>query len=228
MLKGKGEAIIDGKKYDLEKGDVLTVFPNQLHEYRNSENEEFFITIFRPEILPEYKDIFYNKVPVNNVYKGGDKLLFDIVETLPEIYHGNDTNREYMYRGLLLAFFAKLFSKYELTKTKSADLSVVKSILNYCNENYKENINLESIANHLHISKYYISHLLNDKLGISFNDYLNSLRIADAASLLELGECDISEIAGSCGFNTLRTFNRAFRSVQGMSPSEYRKNFKTK
>ena len=228
MLNGSGKAVVDGREYTLEKGDVLTVFPNQLHEYGDAENEEFFITIFRPEILPEFKDVFYNMLPVNSVYKGGNDFLFDVVKKLPEVYHGNDVNRAYVYRGLLLAFFAKLFSDFELTKTKNGDLSVVKSILSYCNENYRENINLEKISNHLHISKYYISHLLNDKLGISFNDYLNTLRIADATSLLELGGYDMSEIAEKCGFNTLRTFNRAFRAINGMSPSEYKKNFKNK
>ncbi|MBQ4117265.1 MAG: helix-turn-helix transcriptional regulator, partial [Clostridia bacterium] len=93
----------------------------------------------------------------------------------------------------------------------------------FCNENYMNNIYLEDAAEALHVSKYYISHLLNNKLNISFNDYINSLRITDAVYLLEKKEGGITEIAQRCGFNTARTFNRAFKSVYGVSPSAYKR-----
>ena len=225
MFKGKGIAVIDGKEYILHSGDVLTAFPNQLHEYRIGKNEEYLITIFKPEILPEYKDIFYNMLPESPVYKtnNADELLYNIARNMPIDLNNQSSQKEQLYRGLLLSFFARLFSKINLVKAKSADLSVIKSILLFINENYKSDITLESVASSLHISKFYISHLLNDKLNVSFSAYVNSLRIADATLLLDSGKYDISEIAEKCGFNTLRTFNRAFKSVHNTSPSQYKK-----
>ena len=98
----------------------------------------------------------------------------------------------------------------------------------FCNENYKTEISLEQVAKNLHISKYYISHLLNDKLNISFSEYINSLRVADAVVMLEEGQYGMSEIAERCGFNTLRTFNRAFSMVYNMPPSQYKKKIMRK
>jgi AraC-like DNA-binding protein len=75
----------------------------------------------------------------------------------------------------------------------------------------------------LHLSKYYISHLFGDKLGIRFNDYINSLRISEACRLLRTSTLSVTEISDASGFGTLRTFNRAFMKQMGMSPSEYRR-----
>ena len=225
MFSGKGVAVVDGKEHILKAGDVLVVFPNQLHEYRVGENENFCIAIFRPELLNEYKEMFYTMIPENCVYHSENKseLLLDIAGKLPEYCQFDKQHKNNVYRGLLLAFFGELFSNIKLVKTKQADLSVLKSILVFCNENYKNEINLDAVADNLHVSKYYISHLLNDKLGIAFNEYINSLRISDAVIMLDERKYGISEIAEKCGFNTVRTFNRAFKSIYGISPSEYKK-----
>ena len=225
MLKGECTAIVEGEEFVLRSGDILTVFPNQIHEYKDGKNEEFFISIFKPEILPDYKDLFYNMLPVKKVYSTENKneFLLDLARKLPEMYAKEYKYKEAMYRGLLTAFFGELFSVYPLKKAKSADMSVLKSVLLFCNENYMNNIYLEDAAEALHVSKYYISHLLNNKLNISFNDYINSLRITDAVYLLEKKEGGITEIAQRCGFNTARTFNRAFKSVYGVSPSAYKR-----
>jgi AraC-like DNA-binding protein len=74
----------------------------------------------------------------------------------------------------------------------------------------------------LHISKYYISHVMSQKLNIGFNDYVNSLRISSACRLLRKSDRSITEISELVGFNTLRTFNRAFFKQMGVTPSDYR------
>ena len=74
----------------------------------------------------------------------------------------------------------------------------------------------------LHISKYYISHLFSDKLHISFNDYVNSLRVSHACRYLRDGTLSVTEVAAKVGFGTLRTFNRAFSKQIGCTPSAYR------
>lgn len=224
MLKGKGTAIVEGTEYKLRPGDILTVFPNQLHEYKDAENEEFFITIFKPELLPEYRDIFYNMVPEKNLFSddGKNSFLFNTVSNLLEAYKSDKLFKEQIFKGLLTAFFGELFSNITLTKAKTADLSVLKSVLLYCNENYLNDISLSDVAEHLHISKYYVSHLLNDKLNIGFNTYINSLRVSEAVLHLEDGSTDMTEIAQKCGFNTVRTFNRAFKSIYGIPPCKYK------
>ena len=74
----------------------------------------------------------------------------------------------------------------------------------------------------LHLNKYYISHLFSQTLGIRFNDYLHYLRISEACKLLRNTDYSITEIGDAVGYNTPRTFNRAFLKQTGTTPTEYR------
>jgi AraC-like DNA-binding protein len=65
---------------------------------------------------------------------------------------------------------------------------------------------------------------MNQKLGMGFNDYINSIRISNACRLLSETDDPVSEISAAVGFNTVRTFNRAFVKHIGSSPREYRTN----
>ena len=69
----------------------------------------------------------------------------------------------------------------------------------------------------------FLTGFVYDKLGLRFNDYVNSLRISEACRYLVHTDHSITEISEIVGFNTLRTFNRAFMKQLGISPSEYRK-----
>ena len=87
-------------------------------------------------------------------------------------------------------------------------------------------LTLAALAKQLHISKHYISQVLNEKLGVSFFQYVNQKRIdevkrrlADDAAL----QMTIAQIAYDVGFNSLSSFNTAFKKQTGQSPSEYMK-----
>ena len=69
---------------------------------------------------------------------------------------------------------------------------------------------------------------MSSKLKMGFNDYINSLRISNACKQLLKTDASVTEISESVGFNTLRTFNRAFMKQMGMTPSEYRRQKKMK
>ena len=64
--------------------------------------------------------------------------------------------------------------------------------------------------------------MMSAKLRMGFNDYINSLRVSNACKLLRKTDLSITEISERVGFNTLRTFNRAFSKQMGMTPREYR------
>ena len=58
--------------------------------------------------------------------------------------------------------------------------------------------------------------------GISFSDYLNQKRISHAEKLLIYPNVSTTEVATTCGYKSLSTFNRAFRSIKKISPTEYK------
>lgn len=91
-----------------------------------------------------------------------------------------------------------------------------------------KNLNRESAAALLGIPSNEISRMLNDiEPGISFPDYIKSLRIRHALELIgQNPDISVSELADRCGFYTVRTLQRSFLAVTGKTPSEYAKALK--
>lgn len=112
--------------------------------------------------------------------------------------------------------------KMKLSKINSDSYDTLYKIIKYCTDNYKTNLTLESVADALNISKYYVSRLINSKLSLNFNEYINNLRISEASNLLLKTDMKIADISEDVGFETIRSFNRVFRQLNGCSPSDYR------
>lgn len=225
---GKTRVLVDSDEYIVEAGDVIVVFPNQIHRFETLEREEYVLLLVNPDLLPEFSKQFTAAVPVSNLVKGAalDSELSSLIENIASVYYGNEPYKDMILRGYLLAFFGKLLQKTELRDVQSCDYHVLGMILNYCIQNSDKDLSLSLLENELHISKYYISHVMSSKLHIGFNDYINSLRISNACKYLLRTDKSVTEISDIVGFNTLRTFNRAFFKQMGVTPSDYRTKMK--
>ena len=86
-------------------------------------------------------------------------------------------------------------------------------------------LTLDKIAEELNLSKSHLSRIINNELGVSLPDYLNTLRVAEAKSHLlnpEFANYTLVAIGLEAGFNSKTTFNSAFKKITGFTPSEYR------
>ena len=113
--------------------------------------------------------------------------------------------------------------KFTLRNSKHSDSTVLRGIMNFCAENYMNNPTLEDASAILDRSKYYISQLMNDRLNLSFTDYINTLRVNSACDMLKNTDIKITDISENVGFGTIRSFNRTFKEAIGKTPLEYRK-----
>lgn len=85
-------------------------------------------------------------------------------------------------------------------------------------------LNLAALAKHTGMAPKVISAVLNQHLNKSFNDFINEFRIGEVKERLLLPQNKNLTIAGlayECGFNSLPTFQRTFKTIVGMSPTEY-------
>lgn len=102
-----------------------------------------------------------------------------------------------------------------------------KAAAEYITEHYAEDIFLADVAEKLGISMGYLSTLLNQELGCGFTDYLNQIRIERACCYLEQNYLKNYEIAYKVGFWDEKYFSKVFRKIKGMSPREYRMEYKS-
>ena len=130
---------------------------------------------------------------------------------------------------MLLRIFTIIFRKFpyhviddKALKFGNENLNRISTVFQYIDKNYMYDISYRDAASLLHINEYYFSHLFKKYVGMSFGKYLTKIRVEKAKNLLMSSEKPITEIASECGFANVKMLSRAFRSIEGCSPSQYR------
>lgn len=220
LMEGTAHAFTGGVDCELSAGDFFVVFPNNVHYYDNCVNNLAVVAIIPLSMLPEFRSILTAKAPLSPLVQNVNPQAGELFQSVL-LCKGKYKNEA--VRGMLLAAAAMILEEVTLTDEKNSAETTIGAILEFCQNNYKEEISLEHVSESLGISKSHISHIFTNKIHMSFRDYINSLRLGCAIQLLRQGEKSITEIASESGFETIRTFNRAFRKKFDTSPLEYQK-----
>ena len=208
QTRSASEVVIDKRTYIVEAGQAVLIFPFQCHSYRAINNSAHTICIFSPDLVPDY----YGSgkfIPTDN--------LFEFAWSRETI------DNPFLYRSIAYEICGEFDRgrKYAEKRNLFSQDKVV-SVLLYVNENYKQKCLLYDAAASVGFDYAYISKLFKKSIGITYNQYVNYLRIQESKKLLKTTEKAITEIALECGFLSLRVFNRKFSEIEGMTPSAYR------
>ena len=98
-------------------------------------------------------------------------------------------------------------------------------IINYLTEHFDQKIRLEKIAEIAHMTPNSFCRYFKKQTKKSFSQYLNEIRIQHACKLLIEGHHQISDICFQSGFNTFTNFNRQFKLLMKVTPSEFMKKY---
>lgn len=101
--------------------------------------------------------------------------------------------------------------------------SVSFEIINYIYENYMEDMKIQEVANKFNISVVELNRILLFQLEKNFEDLIHFLRINKACEMLLKSNSAITDIGVMVGYNTVKTFNRNFVKLKGMTPGTFRK-----
>ena len=143
-------------------------------------------------------------------------------------------NREEYYRQALkikaLSILLKMYRNYVILdneKNSSYNKKMLsKRIVKYARHHFDENITVEDIAKHCGYSRFYVSKTFKEVTGKTLVDFINTLKIHKAKSMLESANVDIGEIANKCGFASQSYFSNVFKKHENISPFEYKNRFK--
>lgn len=105
---------------------------------------------------------------------------------------------------------------------RKKNLGRLTPVFKYIEENYHKKISVNSLAKICNISYYRFCHLFKELTDQTVTEYINSLRINKAASLICDTTLSITEAALEVGFDDINYFSRLFRKYKNMSPSEFR------
>lgn len=94
-------------------------------------------------------------------------------------------------------------------------------------ERFQEEISLESIANQFHINKSYLSELFKKEIGLTFNKYLNWVRIEKAKELLVVHDMNAAKVSEMVGYRDQVYFSIVFKKFTGLPPGVFKQKFKS-
>lgn len=100
----------------------------------------------------------------------------------------------------------------------------IKEAIDYIKKYYDTDVNMAIVSNHISMNYSLFSHLFKQYTNKNFVTYLKDIRMKEAKKLLENTELKISEISRKVGYDNEKHFMKLFKSVCGVSPTEYRKN----
>lgn len=139
-------------------------------------------------------------------------------------HHKMSLQNEIYIQGVLLQFLALLVegSDYKTkSRKKIADVYVSQAI-SYIYKNYQNPISVQEIADFLSLNRSYLTELFLKTVHLSPQQFLVKYRMTKACELLQNTSLPIEHIAYSCGYCSTFSFSKAFRKVNGISPSGYR------
>ncbi|MGN1014159.1 MAG: helix-turn-helix domain-containing protein [Butyricicoccus sp.] len=101
----------------------------------------------------------------------------------------------------------------------------ITGITRYLQEHLAEEMSLSVLAEEFHLNPQYISQLFKNEIGVGFLAYLTNIRMEKAKKLLLSTSLSITEVAERSGYGDYRVFTKAFKKTEGITPSQYRRDF---
>lgn len=215
LREGKMNITVDGVLYELNKGEAVLVFPNQVHSLQSVESEHT-LCIFSPEIVKAYSNKVLKKLPQNN--------KFTIDENTLNLFDGLFENTTDVFRKGVLYLICAAFDKIAVYKHQDTqNKTLLQKMFAFVDDNFERECSLLSLSSNIGYNYSYLSRYFKSIVGISFNAYVNNYRLNNACYLLKNSSDTVLQCALNSGFVSLRTFNRDFRKNIGVTPLEYRK-----
>ena len=210
--------------YNINAGEFI-LFPPYVMHYSYGENDSAFkrlVLYFTKEMIavPGAADLLGGSA---HVYQADEKQKVHsmLCNILKEQTFMDRHSEESMYLILnqLLIQLVRTASCTALPEQESR----ITGMIRYLHENYTETITLNEIAARFYLSPCYLCREFKKHTSSTIIQYVNSLRISHAQRLFHETDMSVTEVSKIVGFSNVTHFNRIFKAVTGLSPSQYRK-----
>ena len=224
--------------YLLKEGDVFTNSGREVHGLHASDRNNVAAIIqidnhFFSQYFPALNKACFRTYVNNDKYRQLDTLRKMLLNILM-----NYTKRSFNYKStcteqmidvikyLYLYFNLFAFEDQIVVNFKNDNPVIIErisSIINYIYKNHSDKLTLETLAEREHLSTFYLSHLIRDHMGISFQELLCFARAEMSEIPLLETDHKISSIARDVGFSTTSYYNKYFVKWFGHTPQEHRR-----
>jgi len=234
-ISGDRKLFLDDICYTLKKGDLAILKPFELHytERGITNDYERYVLNFSPKnlsfLLSEAEiHMLFEKLDSCVVHLSDEQFqtIYDYFKQINKFAeHKSFLSHKLLYSAIfqLIMEISDLPPKNEVALSQSVPPEVV-TVIHYINKHYQENIDLDSLALLVHMSKYHFCRVFHQSTGATFLEYLYNVRLTKVHRLLLDTPMPLKEIARKTGFTSTAHLTRVFHQVYQVSPREFRKS----
>lgn len=222
VVDGRCTVEVDSVLYPLAAGESVAVWPLMAHAYRHEGDYSFMMCIMDTALVPEYSHMFSEFKCVNPFVP-----CIRLNPKVPQILH--ELSGDTSLSAVLQKFYAAVMLGHLLESltlepggARLAGEDTLCALLTYISHHVSEQLTLGNLSEALFLSRFSISRILSERVGYNLRTYINILRVSKAQTLMANSRLSIREIIGMCGFDSERTFYRAFQTHLGVSPGTLR------
>ena len=242
VLEGKISVSVDGKIFQAQQRDIIVINSGLIHSFFNPEPGTL-ITIFQfglelfDQSLVDLRDraaqklVFDRKtfISLKEDTSLHQKLEYLLLEIRREYYDKEDgfhlAIKSRLYE-MALVFLRALPAKTPVSREMvrhNYNNQILERVFSFIHGNSgNPETSLEQAAAAAALSKFYFTRFFKEQTGQTFHAYLSLVRINRAKEYLTESDLPVTEVAYLCGFSSIKTFNRIFKTFTGVSPSTYR------
>jgi len=247
ILNGQGTQVLEGNEYLVSAGDVFVLQGNQRHYFKDSGSVEIVNLMFdglnNPTIITDkvkqldgYKALFILEPQYRSNYhfKNMLHLTRDELATIEVILNTMFAEQNQKMAGYeiilvnrleeLIILLSRQYSSIKTTKAKA--LVRIGKVIDYLENNFRENIYIETLSEIAFMSKRNFMRTFHGAVGSSPINYLKQVRLQKARALLRESNLQVDEISSACGFADSNYFIKCFRQAYGTTPNKFRTRFK--
>ena len=216
---------IGENSYNIKRGDGVFVPPFSPHSFSSPNHNVCHVFTFAKELLAHISDFIKTSAVKSHLFTLPEALL-----TLIDHYLPNERNHidSILAQAILSPLYYEIINGCTFGENESAADDTLLSAIKYMNSHYDSELSLNTVAARVGIHPVTLSRFFTERTGITYSHYVKYLRASRAEALIRDTKDTFTSIALGCGFGSVRSFNRTFFELYGMSPSDYRKGVRHK
>ncbi len=229
VVSGSGILVYNEKMCKLEQGDCVFIDCHNRYSHTTDPNNLWtlrWVHFYGPTVSSIYNK--YSERGGRPVFTPVDSTpFFNVWDELMKVAGSADYMRDMKINAALSELLVLVMSESwhpedATTAKKKASVADVKE---YLDSHYSEKITLDQLSTGFFINKYYLTKVFKEQYGQSITNYLLNVRITKAKQLLRFSEKSIEEIGFEVGLGAPHYFSQTFKSVEGVPPSIYQKQW---
>lgn len=246
VLDGSANHTAEDHSTVISKGDFFIIDYHKYHKYQQIGTTPFTVMncLFLPSLIDEtlagceqlsevvkhylIKLDFYQLKdhPTNFIYHDENGHIGALFQEVYTEYTQKPIGYLETIRSYLILILIHIMRQIELPGSSDTGNEMVRFIADYVDKNYADKISLQEISGKYNYSLAHVSALFKSEMGMTFQEYTQSVRIKESCRLLINTSKKVSEIAALVGYTNIKFFNEVFKREMKMTPREFRSVYK--